>query len=108
LVEQLPSAWLSEIESWAECEPLVLEAYVFGSRAKGCARLDNDLDVALAMVGETEGEKDANWICEADRLKRALGIRLPVSLDLWAVGVDDEKVGPAVREHGILVFRRGK
>ncbi|MBX9643301.1 MAG: nucleotidyltransferase domain-containing protein [Novosphingobium sp.] len=105
--EQLPNVWLEEIQAWASGEPLVLEAYIFGSRAKGIARPESDLDVAILLAGGSESERTANWICEASRLRKGLEERLPVSLDLWSIAADDERVGPAVREHGILAFRRG-
>ncbi|MBS0255127.1 MAG: nucleotidyltransferase domain-containing protein [Proteobacteria bacterium] len=104
--EQLPEVWLDALRAWAETEPLVVEAYIFGSRAKGISGSDSDLDVALKIAGATESERYGNWICLGDTMRNSLGALLPVALDLQAIHDDDEVVGPAVRDHGILVFHR--
>jgi predicted nucleotidyltransferase len=41
--------WLREIESWAEQRNEVSEVWLFGSRAKGSARDDSDMDLALIL-----------------------------------------------------------
>jgi len=50
------------ISEWAAHNPHVIEVRLFGSRAKGKARLDSDIDLALRVKGDTPGERDGNLI----------------------------------------------
>jgi predicted nucleotidyltransferase len=106
VIEQLPAEWREVVHRWAEREPLIVAAFAFGSRAKGVARPDSDLDLAVVVAGADEGERDCNWICEAGGWKNALQSLLPVEVDLWSIGDNDERVRPAVEEHGIQLFVR--
>ena len=67
-------------------EPDVQAVIAFGSRARGGARVDSDLDLAVIVCQPqlTPAEKMAYW----QRFDRALG-RLGVGVDLVVAGVAD-------------------
>ncbi|MBV2146757.1 nucleotidyltransferase domain-containing protein [Sphingobium sp. AS12] len=98
---------VAAIRDWAESEPLILQAYVFGSRAKGVHRAESDIDLAIKVYGATVGEALANGIFEKGRWLSDLQARLPMTVDLQPMQDDDIVVTPAVIDHGILVFDRG-
>ena len=62
VVEQISDTWIVAIQQWAKNESLVEQAYVFGSRAKGIARPESDLDIAIKLSGETEEKRTENWM----------------------------------------------
>lgn len=71
------------IAEWARGEPLVVRAYIFGSRARGDYREDSDLDVAVEI---RRGAGDENvletWIFERKRMEERLAKLLPYKLQL--------------------------
>ena len=105
-MERISDNWIVAIQQWASNEPLVQEAYIFGSRARGVARPDSDLDIAIKLFGDTEEQRTENWIFEGERLTGNLVSQLPVTVDLEAIGEGDLVLQPAVLAHGILIFQR--
>lgn len=70
------------VAEWAEGEPLVVRAYVFGSSLRGKPRPD-DLDVAVEIVPRIPYTDVATtWFYESDRMLKELQSRLPVLVDL--------------------------
>jgi predicted nucleotidyltransferase len=98
--------WSSLIVNWAERQPLVLEVHAFGSRVKGGYRPDSDLDLAFVVDGQDEGERLGNAICLLPTWRGELQALLPVTVHAQAMFDDDQVVAPAVRDHGLTVFRR--
>jgi predicted nucleotidyltransferase len=80
---------------------------VFGSRTRGQARFDSDIDIAVLVQesGDVD-EKGFNWLTNGDRWQDSLCELLPVKVDLQMIGDDDLVVRPSVADHGILIFRR--
>lgn len=82
----------------------VERAYLFGSRVKGGARDDSDLDVAIAVSEDEPGRmlaayiqdvaQDPRWV----QLSALHGVRIALS--------PIEDVAEAVAEHGRLIFDR--
>jgi predicted nucleotidyltransferase len=74
VLEQFPREVLCE---WAGATPEIIALYVFGSRARGTARPDSDLDLAVEVDGGSFGPlvkfvlKRADWI---DELRTLTGI----------------------------------
>jgi predicted nucleotidyltransferase len=102
------TAWSAKLASWAGEKPQIAELWLFGSRVRGTHREDSDLDVAVIMSGSSQGVRYGNWLALADAWKRELGELLPVPIDL-DIGDSDiavNVVAPAVRCHGIQIFRR--
>jgi predicted nucleotidyltransferase len=72
------------VADWAE--PLPLKAvYIFGSRARGDALEDSDIDVAIEFSDHTTNEQALAWNHENDTdfrdLKAALGVTLSLHAD---------------------------
>lgn len=59
-----------------EAEPAILAAWLFGSRARGTARPDSDVDVAV-LFGDLVRRAEAAWDLEA---RLSIGLRLPVQV----------------------------
>jgi predicted nucleotidyltransferase len=52
---QLPETWREAIEQWAARTASVREVWLFGSRAKGTAEPDSDVDIAIRLMPPTKG-----------------------------------------------------
>ena len=50
--DSLPGAVRQVLTDWADTQPTVLAVHVFGSRARGNALPDSDLDLALEFAGD--------------------------------------------------------
>jgi predicted nucleotidyltransferase len=88
------------IREWAKATPEVLAVRLFGSRAKGCAKPDSDLDVAIsASVG--------NYVALADQweahLREAIG--LWVKLKQYN-GPYSDKVREYCADFSVVLFER--
>ena len=92
------------VASWAESEPLVNRAYLFGSRLKGTHNAESDLDVAVELL-PTRGDSSpfTTWTSEAARLRADVAARLPVNVDLQWYG--NECTTPTIHA-GILAGAR--
>jgi predicted nucleotidyltransferase len=49
---QMREEWLRDLRSWAAANESVRELWLFGSRARGDAREDSNVDLALALMSE--------------------------------------------------------
>jgi predicted nucleotidyltransferase len=68
------------VADWARAEPMVRKAYLFGSRVRGNARPDSDLDVAVELEIP---ESDDYALMRAKReLTSRLQNKIPVRLHL--------------------------
>lgn len=97
------------IKAWASDEPLVREAYIFGSRARQTNRPDSDLDVAVKVVAQPgDGREYACWMFEGEQLTSRLQARLPVKLQLeWYDPIETPHVHRGINESSVLVYTRG-
>ncbi|GBE32929.1 nucleotidyltransferase domain protein [bacterium BMS3Bbin05] len=78
------------VAQWADSEPLVTKAYIFGSRAIGDYRKDSDLDVAIEIEMEPGDEsKLATWLCEKQGLEESLSRLIPYDLQLEYLNGDE-------------------
>ena len=72
------------LADWADQLPLS-KVFIFGSRARGDARPDSDLDVAIEFDGSAPEEAVNNWMGENEqdfaKIKAKLGIKLSLHAD---------------------------
>ena len=82
----LPEPWLRGIQEWAAQNRNVSEVWLFGSRARGDAREDSDVDLALTLMPPKGNHNWAlgnyaslgkNWQAELEKV-----VGLHVSLEL--------------------------
>ena len=76
------------IASWASKDPEIYKVHIFGSRAKGSARDDSDIDIAIEFVPKHNDL--ANWILRAQEMIESLQPALPYKLDLQWYGGEQE------------------
>ena len=88
--------WSTSIAEWAKRDPLILQVYAFGSRVKGDYHPESDLDLAMDVAGQDEGEKLGNAIFERQRWTEELTGLLPIKPDIQCMMPDDVVVTPAV------------
>ena len=93
---------------WFAKTKSISQAWAFGSRVRGNANLESDLDIALLLEPD-DGEVLAEWISNAEEWRcelRGLYLAGPI-IDLQLVFPEhDEIVWPAVLDHGVLIFDR--
>jgi hypothetical protein len=53
--------WTEAIRTCTASNENVAEVWLFGSRAKGTARPDSDVDIALVLVPRTPGDPGTDW-----------------------------------------------
>jgi predicted nucleotidyltransferase len=83
-VEQLPKSWLRSIQQWTEKNANKKEVWLFGSRARGDATDDKDVDIAITLAPPI-GSYDwalGNYMSFGDRWQRELAGLLGRSVDL--------------------------
>ncbi|WP_396595064.1 hypothetical protein [Brevundimonas sp. R86498] len=105
--------WIEAVRDWAVSDQRIDRVWVFGSRATGRRTVKPnpspipDLDVGYVLTGDSEGDMLGYAICMAGRWRAFLAQRISVPVDLqFAEPNSDERVWPAIRQHGILVYRR--
>jgi predicted nucleotidyltransferase len=81
--------------SWAEGVNCVQVVRLFGSRAKGTARPDSDVDLALTLRADT-AEDLLEWVQELDAWEDQLSARLGLEADVWIFHRD---IHPSVLEY---------
>ena len=107
LALDLPAETQSALVLWAALNDAVLELWIFGSRAKGLARPDSDVDIGLALVpakGKDDWALGAYFALESE-WKRELEAIADRRVSLQAM-VPDTKADTVVRETGIQLWKR--
>ena len=97
----ITAAQIEAIRRWAESNSYVLAVHVFGSRVKGRARIDSDLDIAITASDGNYTRFDTDWKAELEMLT---GLR--VGLSQYNNPVNDI-VRRYCDEFSIDVFNRG-
>lgn len=111
---QLEPAIIDHLRAWAAAHDSIRELWLFGSRAKGTAREDSDVDLALSLAPPAG---DHDWALGAYvslhrkwREELAAIVGRPISFGALNDGrSDDEKAGAMdaeVRGTGICLWAR--
>ena len=99
--------WLDSLRLWASGNENVLELWLFGSRVKGTAQPNSDIDIALAFMPPTGND---NWAAEAyawhfDEWKAELKALLNWEISLAPIGPGFD-MDAEVRATGVRLWRR--
>jgi predicted nucleotidyltransferase len=100
--------WLRGLRAWAEANKNVRELWLFGSRARGDAREESDVDLALALMppdGKTNGALGA-YFCFESEWKRQLEAIVGRAVSIEPL-VPGEGSDVRVRREGVLLWARG-
>jgi predicted nucleotidyltransferase len=103
-VKLLPTEWHHVVGEWAKGEPCITGIWFYGSRVKGTAAPDSDLDIAFTTCAS--GNESAYTVAffNQDRWRTELQALLPVRVHLQHAEPDDVVVWPAVQDHGIKIL----
>lgn len=103
----LPPEWQNGLINWAQRVGAVRELWLFGSRAKGTARADSDVDIAIALMPAV-GKHDwalgdyfalkSTWRHDLEAI-----VKCHVSLEAIALGSQGDI---EVRTTGICLWKR--
>ena len=95
------------IACWASKERWIAAVYMFGSRVKGTAHEDSDLDIAVRLNLSDEGEALGWFMGEEKRWEQELNSLVPykVHLELYHA-VATNNVVSYVSDHGIMIWER--
>lgn len=103
----LSPALKDSLIAWAQKHDSIIDLWLFGSRAKGTARPDSDVDLAIVLVPPQGND---NWafgiyIAYADRWQSELAaiVKRHVSLEAIAPDID---FNAEVRATGVLLWSR--
>ena len=103
----MPDEWLRRLRSWAAGNESVRELWLFGSRARGEAREESDVDLALALMppdGKHDWALGKYFFFESD-WKRQLEaiVGRAVSIEPLVPGEDSDE---RVRREGVRLWGR--
>src|SRR3569833_791953 len=82
-MNSIPPEDVEAIQHWAALNPVIKRVWIFGSRARGTARPDSDLDIAVEH-DSLPGDSNANTtaIGEAENRRHQLQTRVGLTVDL--------------------------
>jgi predicted nucleotidyltransferase len=86
------------IHRWASQTPQVRELRLFGSRAKGCAKTNSDVDLAVTADAE-------NYVALASKWEEFLSKTLDLTVHIRDFA-RNEAIQKACEECSLLLFRR--
>jgi predicted nucleotidyltransferase len=99
--------WLRGLREWAQANEAVRQLWLFGSRARGDAREDSDVDIALALtppVGKHDWALGAYFSLEREwKVQLTAIVERDVSLGVIVPGTEADV---RVRREGVLLWAR--
>jgi predicted nucleotidyltransferase len=104
---QMREEWLRDLRSWAAANESVRELWLFGSRARGDAREDSDVDLALALmppIGKTDWAL-GNYVDFATEWKQELQVIVGRHVSIEPL-LPDEDSNERVRREGVRLWSR--
>ena len=99
--------WLRGLREWAAANDNVRQLWLFGSRARGDARENSDVDIALALMPR-DGKHDwafGNYFALEGEWKGQLKAIVERDVDLEPL-VPESRVDALVRREGVLLWAR--
>jgi predicted nucleotidyltransferase len=102
------------VRAWAAGEALIRRVYLFGSRAKGTAKADSDVDFAimhdmdpkLSAMFDRAALKQATWMHHARIWQADLQCLFSIPIDVQAVGLIYPTVWGALKQCRVCLYRR--
>jgi len=103
----LPDNWRDGLIGWARVTPAVSELWLFGSRAKGTARPESDVDIAIALMPPKQSHDFAlrDYLAHANEWRLKLEQIVQRHVSFTAI-VPDTPADEEVRSTGILLWKR--
>ncbi len=101
---QLADSDLAAIRKWATAHDEITGVWLYGRRARNDNRDDSDIDLAIATMGSTVGERLACWMGADWRAK--LKLSCEVHLEWYDPNARMDRVGPGVEREGVCLYRR--
>lgn len=95
------------VAEWAATQPLIVRVWLFGSRVRGTAHPDSDIDVAVEIC-RLPGDTDARttFLFEGNGLKMSIQSLLAISVDLqWYGGpIETPTIHAGLEESSTLIY----
>ena len=93
------------VKRWAEDARYVKEVHLFGSRARGCARDNSDVDLAITVAGSDARVALGNYLSFRRRWEDDLSklLRMNVHVTLYN-DPEDDMVRCSCEQHSVLLF----
>lgn len=95
------------VRGWAESQPLILRVWIFGSRVRGTARINSDIDIAVEVLKRpSDSGSFTTFVFERHKLKDTLQFRMTIPVDLqWYGGsIETPIIHAALQKSSILVY----
>jgi predicted nucleotidyltransferase len=100
--------WVRGLRAWAAANGNVRQLWLFGSRARGDARPDSDVDIALALMppdGKHDWALGNCFALEVEWKQQIKTIVAPLDVSLEPI-VPGEDADARVRREGVLLWAR--
>ena len=98
---------MGKVREWAESQTLILRVWIFGSRVRGTARTNSDIDIAVEVLKKpSDSGSFTTFAFERHKLKDLLQFRMTIPVDLqWYGGpIETPTIHAALQESSILVY----
>jgi len=105
---QITEVQVDAICRWARKRPRIVAVHLFGSRAKGCARPDSDVDLALTLSEDASETIGTIWMYRLKRWRGDLWRSIKLKPDLRVMNLGNDNIRRWCEEHGVLLYRAGE
>ena len=103
---QLTQTQISTIARWAESKSWVFEIRLFGSRARGDAREDSDIDLAVTLLSAKPGSALGTYFALGDDWQRELAALLGTHVSLEWYPPDSPETLAVLAREAIVIWTR--